>query len=645
LGEAQPSALSNQQAYDPFRPLLSSEPGVVPPLETRAVQELAEPRLVSAGSPDKRHGGPDVQQIVMSRDGSEGWAVGNFVGNVNWGGRGPLKLYHFSSGRWSRCDPVGIAGVLPPDPECAGIADIADGGSIAVAARVPLESDGNLSNNDDFEVVAVAQRAVGLDKSAKFIRYQNGRWAVDEQWSSEIAGLQSQALTLTFGAGEDGWLAGATPDGVGGAPAVFHLVNGNWVRCNSSTANRDCDDPAAPRLPIYGRVLAKNSSVGFVGAGERVYFFATRGTEQQNTGSGGGTTGPPLHPVVLYEDPDQRELGHPVWRQVFDPKNRSADGGVEGLLSAFSVARNPDGTYNGWGWGDFGADAGVGVVGDSDLPAGKHDLLLRLGADGNSASTFPVRGAVAEYLRPKTAPERDGGASPSGVAGTASRVVALPGSAGKGPAFAFGAAVPRFYGPALEFDPVRERWGVMETPWEMTDRPAEDPTKGTVLSMVPDGRSGAWLAVKNSYNPGTWFYRYSDRVHRPVFSDVSHPVRGAITSTAGGGDGSLWVATKSDTLFRYDRLGGWDRVPVKGWDPGVVTNPSPVHAVAIGPDGRGVAVGAGGRIADLTPGSAVLDAAAGVVCSATRPAGAAWRDRSQPSRGGGRAGRLGDRRR
>jgi hypothetical protein len=121
-----------------------------------------------------------------------------------------------------------------------------------------------------------------------------------------------------------------------------------------------------------------------------------------------------------------------------------------------------------------------------------------------------------------------------------------------------------------------------------------------------------------------FFYHYTNRVRTPVFASVAHPVREPVGTVAGGADGRLWVGGLSGTLFRYDRVTGWDKLRVPGWDPGnVVTNPSPVNAVAVGPDGRGVAVGREGRIADLSPGAVALDPAAGTLCAsgATRACG------------------------
>jgi hypothetical protein len=608
LGAPRPASLSNRQAYDPFRPMLSSEPGVVPPLETRSVQELASPRMVSSGSPDIKHGGEDVEQIVMSRDGSEGWALGPYS---EIQAQGPMRFYHYKGGRWSRCDPVGITGVITADPACAGLAGVVRDGAVVGAARVPLESDKNPSNDDDFEIAAVAKNSGG--SLLKFLRYRDGRWAVDDDWTKAIEGVgaayQYSPVRIAFGTPTDGWLLQSGRGRTGYIPTVYHLSGGRWERCDSDTkvVNPACDDPAHPKLPIYGRPLATGATTGLVAAGRRVYFSTTLATEGQ------AATAPPFYPLILSEESHRPDSATPDWRPVFDPKNRSSDGGVEGTLNAFSVAQNLDGTFNGWGLGDFGT--GVGASGDSgspDLPTARNDVLLRLSADGKSASVFKVDGAVEQYLRPATYDRESG-------AGRSERVLALPGSEGRGQ----GRALAIGSGPMLSFDPVRGGWSVQATPWGMVQSPHSSAdtlsTRGEVLSMAPDQGRGAWLAVKNKFNGGTWFYRYGDRMHEPVFEDVAHPVRGSITSTAAGGDGSLWVATKSDTLYRYDRLGGWDRVRIRGWDPGVATNPAPINAVAVGPDGQGVAVGRGGRIADLSPGSAVLDAAAGVKCATDQP--------------------------
>lgn len=147
--------------------------------------------------------------------------------------------------------------------------------------------------------------------------------------------------------------------------------------------------------------------------------------------------------------------------------------------------------------------------------------------------------------------------------------------------------------------------------------------------MAPDERGGLWLAVRGhnfccgrefeTHGAEVEFFHYTDVVPRPLFSDAPHPVRPGeqVTAMNAGADGRVWLATNTSAVYRYDRLTGWDRVAVKGWDPGRnVTVTSPAYAVAVGPDGRGVVVGARGRVADVSPAGAVLDAAAGLPCGA-----------------------------
>jgi hypothetical protein len=135
--------------------------------------------------------------------------------------------------------------------------------------------------------------------------------------------------------------------------------------------------------------------------------------------------------------------------------------------------------------------------------------------------------------------------------------------------------------------------------------------------MAPDSAGGLWLSTGPACAEGeSIFYRFSDYATPELFSEAAHPIREFITAAAGGGDGSFWVTTNTNVLYRYDRQTGWDRMAVPGWDPGrVITNPSAASAIAIGEDGNGVVVGKTGRIADIGPGGAVLDAAAGILCS------------------------------
>jgi hypothetical protein len=620
LGGARSTSLSNQQAYDPFRPLPSSEPGTVPALGSQPLEQLTAPRLVPAGSPNPwpSRGNEDVQQIVMSRDGSEGWALGPYSqrGRVP---TGPTTMYHYVGGRWMRCDPDGIRGALPADPSCAGLSDIfaADlgdgnqGGNIAGAARVPLENDDDPSNDSEFEVAAVVmfgRFGAHPSKPAKFIRYRAGRWSVDEKWSRSINGPgsindQLHPVDMAFGTPADGWMIGQYSPGFDG---VFHLVGGDWISCKSAPdlnngVDPRCDAGKSPVLPFAtgpdGRPDWYSGRSHVTTVDRRVYFYGTRASSASE---------PPFYPFIFYED--SGGTGPPSWHQALDPGGPGGDRKVEGRLNWLSVAKGGDGSYSGWGMGEFGSGSGTGTfVGEP--PGPRHDVLLRLTPDGNSASVFPVTGAVAEYLAPKMAGSRHGATENE-------RVVALPGPGGNGRAVAFGnPGLGRSDGPLVSFDPGRGRWEPFATPFQ-TVYGSDVVVQAAVWPMAPDNTGGMWLAAHPIEGPGSWFYHYTDQVHRDVLHDVAHPVRQEITSSAAAGDGSLWVGTRSDSLYRYDRLGGWERVRIKGWDPGVTTSPSPAYAVAVNAGGQGLAVGRHGRIADLQAGSAILDPAAGVVCSA-----------------------------
>jgi hypothetical protein len=601
LGAAQSAKLSNRAPYDSFRPLMSSEPGVVPPLESRAVEDLSSGRLVAAGSPDpsgKNSGfSGSVQDIVMSRDGSEGWAAG-----PTWLDARPqaaMSLYHFVDGRWSRCDPRGIAGALAADPRCSSLLGLfvgSDGGpKIIGMARLPMENDDDPSNDDDFEVVAVARMTEGSDV---FLRYHAGKWSVDRRWTSEIHALDPglRPVQLSFGAPGDGWLIG----GSGSTRMLFHLVSGSWKNCAiDGRLNPICDDHNPQLVPTPATTGADYEylNLGVTAVGRRVYLYGTRGTPTHD----GGVTHP--FPFVLYEDSQRAGSAAPDWHQVFDPQRRTSDGDVEGILTSLSLAQGADGSYTGWGVGDFAQ--GVDPSSSGRPPGARDDVLLRLSSDGEHAQIFPVSGATAEYLRPATLGQRRGANRDT------ERVVALPGLRGQGVAFAVGAITGPT--PVVRFDPGRRRWDPLATPFVSLFGPDRN-YQAQVMAMATDNQGGLWMAATPA--GGQWFYHFTSRPHAPVFDDLAHPVRKAVTAIAAGGDGSLWLATESDTLYRYDRLGGWDTIRVKGWDPGIATNPSPANAIAVGPDGEGVAVGKEGRIADIAPGSAALDSAAGVVCSA-----------------------------
>jgi hypothetical protein len=200
LGPRGPAALPSRMPFDAFRPPVTREPGVVPPLATQPVQELAAPKLVAAGIPNPLAAADEsVQAIAMSRDGSEGWAVGP---RRVPGASGATTLYHYDGAGWSRCDPHGVAGVLPPDPGCARLEPVFDAGAeglgVIAIARVPLEL-GDPERADEFEAVALAIPAAGGPLTV--LRYSHGAWSIDADWASQLndpalTGSSSRSLAL-----------------------------------------------------------------------------------------------------------------------------------------------------------------------------------------------------------------------------------------------------------------------------------------------------------------------------------------------------------------------------------------------------------------------------------------------------------------
>jgi hypothetical protein len=576
LGSREPAALPDSGAYDAFRPFGAGEPGLVPPLAGRPREQLDEPRFVPGGAP----GTGDVAQVVMSRDGSEGWAFGS----------GDASYYDGS--RWRRCDTKGIAGLVAPDPVCAGLV-----GGVGVVARIPLENDPYPENDDEFELVAVG--------AGRVLRYRNGRWAVDEGAMRELAKAGGAVLDIAFTSPDDGWaLVGLEGE------IVLHFDGERWIRCTSATKVA-CDD-------LGGRLLGFNFEnvlgLRLATAGERTYLYGTRGVSEL------GPVGRRLYPMIVYHDDGEscESSGDGgCWRGSADGSDGGYDpafGGdpppeAQGRLASVSVAEDASGALEGWAAGVFGGGGAAQNLGTSAGAQTAEAVLMRLG--GGAWRQWSTDDASADYLRVGVAPGRR-------------QLLTSPGAAGRWSAFVFpeGRA-------ALGFDRERERWEALPAPFWTNTRykpvaTAFTPSgQGTVGAVAADGRGGFWAAVRQqtATGPGAlYFYDYTDSPSTQVFEDVAHPVTDRpITSMTAGGDGSLWVWTASSALYRYDRLVGWDRVSIPGWDPPRSTVSSPVGAVAVGPDGRGIAVGPGGRIAQIGPEGARLDAAAGTVCDLGAP--------------------------
>jgi hypothetical protein len=600
--------------YDAFRPLVTgAASGGVPALMSRPLQTMPQPGPLAAGSPDPA-GGPfvDVTQVVMSADGSEGWAVGGTHG---------LALYHYDGTSWARCDPIGAPPLIRASPHCAGLADLAGRDlRLSSAALVPHGGGADASAKNDFEVVAVGdfQSASAVRRRA-IVRYRDGAWHPESPDTMKAiaksvdAGVEyTGALTsVAFGAPDDGWAVGTTADSRAVVVPIFHFDGTRWIDCAAAAVSGEytrCGDQGR-RLPqIYANSPVKPGALRVLAVGRRVYLSGARAVLAANQTSVRTSF---AYPLILHREPGGQ------WTAAdggYDPGIDQAQGGSEtvpvgphnvpqGEVDSLAVARGPDGRYQGWAVG-FYSSTPVGGVGDSGSSAPIGPLvadarLLRLEAGGVGWTEWRTVDAANDYL--------------SGMGGE-NAIVSEPGSS-------LGSAVLATDGsPLLGFDDATQRWRVVAGP--VSPSAAEPQVTGQIQALTGDRRGGFWMAAGGSdpvNGPGAWFYRYSDRAPAPVFSDVSHPLSRTVTALAGAAGGTVWAGTDSDQLARYDRLTGWDIQRIPGWNPGLVTAPSPVNAIALAADGTGVAVGAGGRIADL--GTAVkLDSAAGAGACSVPPA-------------------------
>jgi hypothetical protein len=295
LGNPTPGALTNTGAYDAYRQLVTGNAsGEVPALATQPLQALGQPGPVAAGS--GRPASPpfvDVTSIVMSRDGSEGWAVGGTKG---------LALDHYDGSHWSSCDPIGAPPLIKPDPRCAGLSTLAAGDlRLLAAARVPYEH-ADPSHADDFEVVAVGsynpQHVVNGDRLV-VVRYRNGVWAPEDPNRAPIPPTGSSEVVLTsvaFGAPDDGWALGTRNDSGGNAP-IYHYDGRRWVDCaNVSLASSPADCADGGRLP---RVAFSDGNVESLmrvtAVGSRFYLSGARPVKTNGVSAD--------YPLILCHDP------------------------------------------------------------------------------------------------------------------------------------------------------------------------------------------------------------------------------------------------------------------------------------------------------------------------------------------------------
>ena len=639
LGSGEPTRLSDRAAYDAFRPILSSEPGIVPPLGARPVKDFPAGQLLPAGTPSPEQ--DSVTDIAMSRDGTEGWAVGP---SQDESPSRASSLYHFDGTRWTSCDPVGLQDVLEPDPACASIADVltaSDGrlrADFKLVTRVPTENGGT---EDDFQAIAIVLVPRTSDTSPEHyeaLEFKEGEWKRREDWTTQLAGLLTGPFELALAGPDDGWIVVNLNEG---GVKLARLADGEWKACrypHESQFEQLFKDHCLDKdlvLPIGKPHDAGFRKLGMHGvrltsAGSRVYMYGTRRFVPPAGGGNAEGGSDKRFPFIMAVDTHEE---NPKWKRVYDPKGdlagapektcRSTDCANDyGVLNSLSIVRGPDGSETGWGFGHFGLEASAahrnndstGVNGRTFYDQGDTPLLHW---DPGAKKWAPVENpgpAAIQYLLPE---RTNSSLKGEGAGSGGPEVVALSGPGGTGGAVAIqragSAGSPR---PMVWRNPDSGWWEAFPTPFTMFPGNSDALQQGRVTAVAPDNQGGMWLTAQSYAASGSWFYRFTQRVSQPVFSDTAHPIREQITSAAGGGDGSFWVTTDSGTVYRHDRLTGWDRVALKGWDAGGVVQ-SPAHAVAVGGNGEGIVVGKAGRIAEVGPRSVRLDPAA-VVCSATR---------------------------
>jgi len=676
LGSKAPQALADDAPYDPFGG--TPPDGPVPPvpgLAQQPLENLGEGRLEPAGSPDATHPAwlsvEDVRQIVMSRDGTEGWALGPHELADNPVYQPPqTSLFHYQNGAWSRCDPLGIGDLVPPDPACKELAPLRAYGSprtnppgragvqILAAARIPLENDADPANDDEFEVAAITSNYSerGEPERPAMLLYRDGRWGiVPHEQTQALDSLTSNFFMprvggLAFAGPGEGWLLSRGNE-------LFRWNGSRWIACNNLIpANQTvpdpgqldpaCEDPAGRTLFEPGSdndvSVGSDQTRGIFATGARVYVFGTRvvRTRPSSLSPTGSTV---RYPMIIYRDQGRSWEADPDDTGLdpgFEKRGQAAQGTLtdslvsqdteQGQVGSLAVTRLADGRYAGWAFGFFAGRSVSGVLVGRDIPT---RAMLRL-EPGGAWTPFEDRGAVADTGFGRTGTLGDSVANPqNGPMISRARnlgPLVVPSAGGGSESF----LVPPGGGARYAFNEGRERWELMRTG---RPRSGLGPPGGTTQGVAPDGRGGFWLAMRTSnitdyYNRDSpvYLFHYTRTPPRPVFTEVANPFHRAserVTSLHGAPDGSLWAGTSAGAVAHYERHTGWERVAIPGWDPGpVVTRPSEVRAVAANAEGEGIAVGERGRIADLSPHAIRLDAAAGTLCGAEAGACGTGRD-------------------
>jgi hypothetical protein len=470
-----------------------------------------------------------------------------------------------------------------------------------------------------FEAMAVGteySETAGQPPRDVVLRYRDGHWMLDWQAMQELEPTGTNdtfmPLSIAFSGPDDGWLTSGFNSQIGD---VYHFDGSHWRECTSSAP---CDDPNH-LVPVSS---GGTNPVWVTSVGSRVYLYGSR-----NVSANGSSAA--YYPLILYKD-----RGEP-WTAShggFDPGciSQSASGCVpttdstqQGFIAALSVAHDNDG-YEGWAVGRFGAATSLGEsnqlgVGNPELAGFSSGLatasILRLSADG-TVTASPTGGAADEYLGSRVASQPSTTGLPLILAVARPHgsplVVASPAGDGTGGP----------EGPILTTEGPDRGWSVLPTSWSGVQG-TDAALMAELRALAPDGSGGFWAAIENK-NFGsifhTFFFHYTSAVHKAVFTDVPQPVREPVSALVRGAGATVWLATASNTLYRYDRITGWEQLRIPSWDQGqLATNSSAAYGLAVNDAGQGVVVGQGGRIADISSAGVVLDAAAGVLCSRTVP--------------------------
>ena len=667
-GKSRP--LADRAPFEAARPEVK-DPGAVPPLASRPLEALPRRAMDPYGSADPSRPGTNVLPaerigaIAMSRDGSEGWAVGpGYLAGTHSGlpSQGwTFALQHFDGERWVRCSTDGLGGAHPVDRACGSLDDLYRAETqpplLTTIARIPLEKDENPLNDDEFEAIAIGSRPVPSEgRTSTVLIYRDGVWREDAEASRTITvgGSGLNEATIGFTRPDDGWLA--VNNGGGSRNGLYHYgggewPNGRWVECFPDSSTQPPAECGGTSLRVW--FDAFNQGIGLAGRAEvqvagDVAFVA--GHRLSGGADGGGNSGG-YYPFVYSKAPDQ------PWRAEYDPgcarETPAAGGGVRcqpeadanpagavtadnlrGIVYSFSATDLGNGRIAAWLVGRFGIRHGTfdGNSGESDdfdrAVAGPKHTLMRRDPDAPAGSQEAwshrqVNDAAEDFLPYDTRPWEP------------PKLLSFRGREGEERAFLIpthGRASERWY-PPLEYNAKKDRWVVASAPFSSTVDlwgSRESATAGQIFAAAPDGQGDMWVAAQsvNSAPDGsplephdpTLFYRYGAQQRRAVFADSPSPVSEVVADLDGAKDGTIWVATESDRLYRYDRVAGWERVPIPEWDPGrVITKRSKAFAVAVNDSGIGIAVGEAGRIANISPEAVTLDAATVNRCSERPP--------------------------